>query len=116
MDAFSSKRQISLMDVFAFPPADIAALTTMLFVTYDPNDLVHVAKLSKVSLSRKPIIWERMSLESDIPKTIIGDKTSIIGAAEQIGVAGNKKRHSCLRVVRSIGGGEGWTRGHITLE
>ena len=105
MDAFSSKRQISLMDIFAFPPADSAVLITMLFVTYNPNDLVHVAKLSKVCLSRKLIICARMSSESDIPKTIIGDFMSLIGAAEQIGLAGNKKRHSCLRVVCSIGSG-----------
>jgi len=90
------------MDIFAFPPADIVALTTMLFVTYDPNDLVHDAKLSKVCLSRKLIICARMSSESDIPKTIIGDLASIIGAAEQIGLAGNKKRHSRLRAVCSI--------------
>ena len=63
----------------------------MLFVTYDPNGLVHDAKLSKVCLSRKLIICARMSSESDIPKTIIGDLASIIGAAEQIGLAGNKK-------------------------
>ena len=105
MDAFSSKRQISLMDIFAFPPADSAALTTMLFVTYDSNDLVHVAKLSKVCLSRKLIICARTSSESDFPKTIIGDFIAIIGAAEQVGLAGNKKPHPCLRVLCWMGSG-----------